>query len=94
MRRFATSNTLLLGVSLLLGLLWLTEWRPLAYCPWQYCSPGPTWDCTFSYYTYMGSTVTICPGYAVGDCHMWICWYRDDAGICWNEDQVECWLWP
>jgi hypothetical protein len=93
-RRLASLQTLLFAMSLLLGLLWATEMQALAWCPYEYCPLGPTWDCTESYTTYQGYWGTTCAGGGMGDCHGWTCWYRDDAGICWNTDIEQCWLWP
>ena len=92
-RRRPSMQPVLFATSILLGLLWVTEMQALAACPWEYCPLGPTFDCVESYTQYNGSAVTTCSGGGIGDCHGWICWYRDSAGICWNEDIEQCWPW-
>jgi hypothetical protein len=94
-RRLASLQLLLYAVSLLLGLLWVTEVRVLAKpCPWENCPLGPSPTCVQSSTQYTGAVGTLCEGGGSGDCHGWICWYRDDAGICWNTDIQQCWPWP
>jgi hypothetical protein len=93
-RRLALLQPLLFAVSLLLGLLWVTEVRVLASCPYEYCPLGPTYDCQESSTQYQGAVGTTCSAGGFGDCHGWICWYSDAAGICWNTDIEQCWVWP
>lgn len=93
-RRTALLQSAFFATSILLGLLWATQKEGLAFCPFEFCPLGPTFDCVEDYTQYMGAVGASCASGGMGDCHGWICWYSDSAGICWNEDIEQCHSWP
>jgi hypothetical protein len=84
----------LLAACGVLLVIWVTEIRAIAACPYPpNCPPPPTPDCTVNWEQYNGSIVTNCGG-GVGECMWLICWYYDQAGICFNADKDDCFWWP
>lgn len=88
----STTNTIFLGLAILLGALWITvvqanaQWNCQYNCPEPVnCQGGDVYD-----YQYMGSVgSSVCPWYQPC-CTGFICWWEDSIGYCGNSDMELC----